>query len=53
MTIDNRSYYRARAQQEVAAASQAADSSSAAIHLELANLYQARADEPTEDSGSN
>lgn len=49
MSIDNRNYYRARAEQELTAASVATDPTSAAIHADLAKLYQARANGPIED----
>lgn len=49
MAIDNRNYYRARAEQEWTAASLATDPTSVAIHTDLANLYQAKADGPPED----
>lgn len=49
MAVDNRNYFRARAEQELAAASMATDHISAAIHTDLAKLYQARADGPLED----
>ena len=48
MSIENRTCYRARAEQEMAAADQAASPSIGAIHADLAKLYMAIADGPAE-----
>ena len=44
MSTENRIYYRERAKQEMAAAGRAASPSIGAIHVELAKLYEAKAD---------
>ncbi|MCL6697198.1 hypothetical protein LZ496_00130 [Sphingomonas sp. NSE70-1] len=46
MSSDDIEYYRARAAQERAAAADATQSEVAAIHLELARLYEALAEQP-------
>ncbi|MEO7409820.1 MAG: hypothetical protein ABIU10_00665 [Sphingomicrobium sp.] len=48
MSIADRNYYRARADQELAAAGRAANQSIGAIHADLAKLFQAKADGPVE-----
>lgn len=46
MSIENRAYFRDRAEQELAAAAIAANPSIGAIHADLAKLYHAQADGP-------
>ena len=46
MSIENRTYFRDRAEQELAAAAIAANPSIGAIHADLAKLYHAQADGP-------
>ncbi len=48
MSIENRTYFRERAEQEMAAADRAASPSIGAIHADLAKLYLAKADGPVE-----
>ena len=48
MSIENQSYFRDRAEQEMVAADTAASPSIAAIHADLAKLYMAKADGPAE-----
>lgn len=48
MSIANRTYFRERADQEMAAAAGAASPSIGAIHADLAKLYMAQADGPVE-----
>lgn len=46
MSTDDIEYYRARAEQEREAATDASQSNIAAIHEELARLYEALAEQP-------
>ena len=48
MSIENRTYFRDRADQEMAAAIKAASPSIGAIHADLAKLYMAKAEGPVE-----
>ncbi len=48
MSIENRNYFRERAEQEMAAAGSAASPSIGAIHADLAKLFMAKADGPVE-----
>jgi len=48
MSIESRTYFRDRAEQEMAAAARAASPSIGAIHADLAKLYIAKADGPVE-----
>ena len=48
MSIENRAYFRERAEQEMAAAHSAASPSIGAIHADLAKLFMAKADGPVE-----
>ena len=48
MSIENRIYFRERAEQEMAAADTAVSPSIGAIHADLAKLYMAHADGPVE-----
>ena len=48
MSIEDRIYFRERAEQELAAADTAASPSIGAIHADLAKLYMAQADGPAE-----
>ena len=50
MSIENRTYFRERAEQEMAAADKAANSSIGAIHADLAKLFMAKAEGPVEVS---
>lgn len=49
MSTDHRNYYRARAEQELTAASVASDATSAAVHADLARLYLEGAEQSIED----
>lgn len=48
MSIENRTYFRERAEQEMAAADKAANPSIGAIHADLAKLFMAKAEGPVE-----
>lgn len=48
MALEDRTYYRARAHQEMDAAYKAANPSIGAIHADLAKLFMAKADGPVE-----
>ena len=48
MSIEDRTYFRDRAEQEMAAAAIAASPSIGAIHADLAKLYLAKAEGPVE-----
>ena len=48
MSIENRTYFRERADQEIEAAARAANPSIGAIHADLAKLFMAKADGPVE-----
>ena len=49
MSVDNRSYYRARAEQELMLAGTATDAVAAAAHANLARLFKQKSETPPED----